>query len=249
VCSSSSPASYGTPFFVKAATDAGYFCIERRTDLSERARFSLIGNPSRASAAAGSTSRFHGSLPCSFHARCRPATVPGTPTAIWLLWCSSELYCPSFSHIVGEAFAGAFSRKSYVTASPDDGRYTMNPPPPMLPAVGCVTASANAVATTASIALPPSLMTSAPILDAISLCAATMPFCAGTGTVVAPVAIVNAAHDAAAINSRSFVMRADYTFVSVVSFVPFVSPSSRSIRDRVDFDEQTIAGQTCNLHG
>ena len=33
----------------------------------------------------------------------------------------------------------------------------MNPPPPMLPALGCVTASANAVATAASTALPPFL--------------------------------------------------------------------------------------------
>ena len=33
----------------------------------------------------------------------------------------------------------------------------MKPPPPMLPASGYVTASANAIATAASIALPPSL--------------------------------------------------------------------------------------------
>ena len=111
-CLSVSPASYGTPALVNAATDAGYFCIARRTSFSDRASASETGKPSRASAIAGSTSRFQGSLPCSFHARCSPATVPGTPTARWLLWWSSSLYRPSFSHIVGDAFAGAFSRKS-----------------------------------------------------------------------------------------------------------------------------------------
>ena len=33
----------------------------------------------------------------------------------------------------------------------------MNPPPPILPAAGCVTASAKAVATAASTAFPPDL--------------------------------------------------------------------------------------------
>ena len=42
----------------------------------------------------------------------------------------------------------------------------MKPPPPMLPAVGWTTASAKAVATAASTAVPPAAMTSAPILDA-----------------------------------------------------------------------------------
>src|SRR5262245_17726632 len=58
----------------------------------------------------------------------------------------------------------------------------MKPPPPMLPAVGCTTASASAVATAASIALPPSLSTSAPICDAIVFAEITMPFFARTGT-------------------------------------------------------------------
>ncbi len=38
----------------------------------------------------------------------------------------------------------------------------MNPPPPMLPALGSVTASAKAVATAASTALPPFASTAAP---------------------------------------------------------------------------------------
>src|SRR5262245_27757892 len=45
----------------------------------------------------------------------------------------------------------------------------------MLPAVGCVTASANAVATAASMALPPSLITWKPTSDAIALAEITMP--------------------------------------------------------------------------
>src|SRR5206468_9834144 len=43
----------------------------------------------------------------------------------------------------------------------------MKPPPPRLPAAGQVTASANAVATAASTALPPSFKISMPMLDAI----------------------------------------------------------------------------------
>ena len=42
----------------------------------------------------------------------------------------------------------------------------MNPPPPMLPALGSVTASANAVATAASTALPPLASTAAPASQA-----------------------------------------------------------------------------------
>ena len=43
---------------------------------------------------------------------------------------------------------------------------TMKPPPPMLPAAGCVTASANPVAIAASTALPPARSTSAPAREA-----------------------------------------------------------------------------------
>ena len=44
----------------------------------------------------------------------------------------------------------------------------MKPPPPMLPACGCTTASANPVATAASTALPPCFMMSTPACDASS---------------------------------------------------------------------------------
>src|SRR3569833_2978524 len=53
---------------------------------------------------------------------------------------------------------------------------TMNPPPPMLPALGCVTARANAVATAASIALPPFLRPAAPAPDAGAEVDTTIPF-------------------------------------------------------------------------
>src|SRR5262249_2510413 len=62
----------------------------------------------------------------------------------------------------------------------------MKPPPPMLPAVGWTTASANAGATAASTAVPPSLIASAPMREAISFCDATIPFFPRTGTQIAP---------------------------------------------------------------
>src|SRR5262245_58134505 len=51
----------------------------------------------------------------------------------------------------------------------------------MLPAVGCVTASAKAVATAASTALPPRRRISAPTSDARALADTTMPFLVRTG--------------------------------------------------------------------
>src|SRR5678815_382643 len=57
----------------------------------------------------------------------------------------------------------------------------MNPPPPRLPAAGCVTANAKATAIAASTALPPRFMISTPTRDATSLVDATMPFRALTG--------------------------------------------------------------------
>src|SRR5829696_1590967 len=52
----------------------------------------------------------------------------------------------------------------------------MNPPPPMLPALGSVTASANAVATAASTALPPLASTAAPASHAGADVQTTSPF-------------------------------------------------------------------------
>src|SRR5688500_10291890 len=56
----------------------------------------------------------------------------------------------------------------------------MNPPPPMLPAVGCVTASAKPVATAASTALPPRRRIAAPTSDAIDDVETTNPLVDGT---------------------------------------------------------------------
>src|SRR5258708_3012363 len=51
----------------------------------------------------------------------------------------------------------------------------MKPPPPMLPALGCVTASAKAVATAASTALPPLASTPAPASQAGAEVQTTIP--------------------------------------------------------------------------
>src|SRR5688500_13492708 len=56
----------------------------------------------------------------------------------------------------------------------------MNPPPPMLPAVGCVTASANAVATAASTAFPPRCRMLAPTSEAMADVDTTRPVADGT---------------------------------------------------------------------
>src|SRR5258706_604717 len=58
----------------------------------------------------------------------------------------------------------------------------MKPPPPKLPAAGCVTARAKATAMAASTALPPRFIMSTPTLEAISLVEATMPWRALTGS-------------------------------------------------------------------
>ncbi len=67
---------------------------------------------SRAKRMAGSTRRRQGSLPWLCQARCKPATVPGTPTERAESWWRVESYFPSFRNMVGLAAAGAFSRKS-----------------------------------------------------------------------------------------------------------------------------------------
>jgi hypothetical protein len=67
-----------------------------------------------------------------------------------------------------------------VVTSPESGIKTKNPPPPMFPAVGCVTAKANAVATAASIAFPPFFRISIPTCDATDLEENTIPFGATT---------------------------------------------------------------------
>src|ERR1700758_2855095 len=59
----------------------------------------------------------------------------------------------------------------------------MKPPPPMLPAWGCTTASANPVATAASTAFPPECITVTPALEANSCTLATMACAACVGRI------------------------------------------------------------------
>src|SRR5438552_7292767 len=76
----------------------------------------------------------------------------------------------------------------------------------MLPAVGCTTASANAVATAASTAVPPSLIASAPIREAISFCEAAMPSFARIGTDPARSVMETTAQAMATISNRALLM-------------------------------------------
>src|SRR5580765_5098936 len=83
----------------------------------------------------------------------------------------------------------------------------MKPPPPMLPALGCTTAKAKAVATAASTAVPPAAITSAPMRDAISFDEETIPFWERVGTELAPVETVSAIATRTARSARAFDMR------------------------------------------
>lgn len=56
----------------------------------------------------------------------------------------------------------------------------MYPPPPILPAPGCVTASANAVATAAATAFPPARRSEAPVSAAMAESDTTRPVVDGT---------------------------------------------------------------------
>ena len=98
----------------------------------------------------------------SLYARRRPATVPGTPTASGPSWWRSGSYLSVFQvhrrRGTGWAPFRDSQRLALTRRRPEDEK----PPPPMLPAVGCVTASANAVATAASMALPPRARIAAP---------------------------------------------------------------------------------------
>src|ERR1022692_1430599 len=99
-----------------------------------------------------------------------------------------------------EAAIGARSRKSINVVRPSARRINMNPPPPMLPALGCVTASASPTATAASIALPPFCRTSSPTAVAWRSRDTTMPWRARTGCAAQP-------HTGVAISRRANVWR------------------------------------------
>src|SRR5713101_3246512 len=89
---------------------------------------------------------------------------------------SSVIVSPVSGYAAGSSPAGEIGPKSTISARPPPGGVTTMKP--MLPSPlfhGSRTASAKAVATTASTALPPAASTSAPIAAATPFCAATTP--------------------------------------------------------------------------
>ena len=78
----------------------------------------------------------------------------------------------------------------------------------MLPASGCTTASAKAVATAASTALPPASSTSMPICEAIAFCEDTIALFARTGTEEASAGLDGACASRAAIAAEPSLMLA-----------------------------------------
>ena len=146
------------------------------------ARVSLRGRPATAkplpaSCTAGSTSCAHCALPYFLCASAKPRhRARHADRARLPMVNRRRVRCPLESvNIVRRRRRGAVSRKSIVVARPSGKRITMNPPPPMLPAVGYVTASANPVATAASTALPPFASTSRPTSLAMLLAETTIP--------------------------------------------------------------------------
>src|SRR5260370_8582515 len=83
---------------------------------------------------------------------------------------------PVSGKAAGSSPAGEIGPKSITSARPPPGGWTtMKPMPPNPLFHGSRTASAKAVATTASTALPPAASTSAPTAAATPFCAATTP--------------------------------------------------------------------------
>ncbi len=131
---------------------------------------------------AGCSSSAHGLLPYFLCASSKPRTVPGTPTARQPIKLSGvRLPCAS-RYIFRVALRGAVSRKSMKVVRPSARRMSMNPPPPIFPAKGCVTARAKPTATAASTALPPDFKTATPTSVANGSCATTIPLRAYTGS-------------------------------------------------------------------
>jgi hypothetical protein len=108
-----------------------------------------------------------------------PLGEPGTPAARAVQREASRTTLPSASRYMSRLAArGARSRKSSASVSPCSCmKTTAKPPPPRLPACGCVTARAKPTATAASTALPPARKTSSPTLLAAG-CALTTAPCA-----------------------------------------------------------------------
>ena len=130
---------------------------------------------------AGCISSAHGRLPKCLDAYSRPATVPGTPDALYPVMLSRVSLPAASRYMSCDAASGARSRKSMKVVRPSASRTSMNPPPPMLPALECVTASANPTATAASMAFPPDSRIFRPACVAWVSRETTMPWRARTG--------------------------------------------------------------------
>ena len=141
------------------AKRASAFC----SSTSASARNWSTGKPCLASAIAGAASCRSGLVPKRCKARCSPAGLPGTPADEAPKRTLSSSRVPSARrYMPAVADCGAHSRKSNDVVVPSAMRTSKKPPPPRLPACGCVTASVSATATAASTALPPSRSTARP---------------------------------------------------------------------------------------
>ncbi len=125
-------------------------------------------------------------MPYRSSARASPATDPGTATDRWpysFAACSTRGHAKSPSEIpsisrnmVASARAGAWPLKSIATVSPRFARWTsIVPEPASVDMKGSTTVIANAVATAASTALPPSSRIVAPTRAPRGCSATTRP--------------------------------------------------------------------------
>ena len=174
-CLKVSPATYFWPLCRKMRVDSGSVpSILLDPSISPCNTLDMT-NPSRANFTAGSTNWAQGLLPYFSCAKAKPDTEPGTPEDRHPKMLSFVGLPSGPIYISRVAFCGASSRKSRNVVLPLAKRISMNPPPPRLPAVGCVTASAKPTAIAASMALPPAFNTASPASAASGSCATTMP--------------------------------------------------------------------------
>jgi hypothetical protein len=161
----------------KSAADEGNFARRFCIMPSVFTNGSSTTKPCSAKAMAGASSSAQVLCvePSVRHASCRPATLPGVPLDFQPVQLSSVLLPSGPRYMSRFEAAGAVSRKSSAYGLPAM-RATMKPPPPRLPAVGNTTASAKAMATAASTALPPDASTSTPTFVARAESLETMPF-------------------------------------------------------------------------
>src|SRR5687767_9347637 len=120
----------------------------------------------------------------------------------------------------------------------------MNPPPPILPAGGQVTASASPTATAASIAFPPRCKTSTPTREAISLVDATIPCFARVGSRDAACCVIGRNAENRTINMimqvRSFMCSLPTD--NLLEWVVILNSNALSIQSDVPPD-QPLSGQ------